>query len=47
MINQLLKQMLDSNPEVHQIKENFYSNKTPSLTGSKNRGQVKASICQN
>jgi len=32
--------MLDSNPEIKEIKENYYSNRTP----SKSQRQVKASI---
>ena len=39
--------MLNSNPEIFEIKENYYSNKTPSLGGSKSQRQVKASIYSN
>lgn len=36
--------MLDSNPEVRAIKENYYSNKTASLNGSKTNRPTKSSL---
>jgi hypothetical protein len=35
--------MLDSNPEVKEIKENYYSNKTPNLNGSRSHRPNKSS----